>query len=122
MSSEYGEYDNYDYRSAEETTLEEQIESARKALAAVIRLSETGRSDYLDKKKTEIELRLEHMEKIKQIQEKLGFSVQDYEKLSHDAPEEVHERDNIPNPFDRLSLEELLFLRENNYFLPKKQA
>lgn len=114
-----GEYDNYNYRSATEMTLEEQIESARKALAAVIWLSETGRSDYLDKKKTEIELRLEHLEKIKQIQEKLGFSVQDYEKLS---PDEVHERDNIPNPFDRLSLEELLFLRENNYFLPKKQA
>ena len=31
----------------------------------------------------------------------------------------VLKRDDIPNPFDKLSLEELLFLRENNYFLSK---
>ena len=58
-----GEYDNYDYRSADETTLEEQIESAKKALAAVIRLSQSNKSDYLDKKKTEIELIIQQLEK-----------------------------------------------------------
>ena len=60
-------------------------------------------------------------EMLQQIKNKLGFDIQDYNE-NQDSPEEVHERDNIPNPFDRLSLEELLFLRENNYFLPKKQA
>lgn len=58
-----GEYDNYDYRSADEMTLEEQIESAQKALAAVIRLSQCNKSDYLDKKKTEIQLRIQQLEK-----------------------------------------------------------
>jgi hypothetical protein len=53
---------------------------------------------------------------LQQITDKLGFDVREY---NSDDSDEVHERDNIPNPFDKLSLEELLFLRENNYFLTK---
>ena len=49
-----------------------------------------------------------------QITNKLGFDIRSYNLLDEN---EAHERDNIPNPFDKLSLEELLFLREHNYFL-----
>jgi hypothetical protein len=52
-----------------------------------------------------------------QITNKLGFDIREYN--DNDDFSDVYERDNIPNPFDKLSLEELLFLRENNYFLPK---
>jgi hypothetical protein len=45
---------------------------------------------------------------------KLGFDIREYN--SNDS-KEAHERDNIPNPFDKLTLDELLFLRENHYFL-----
>ena len=48
-----------------------------------------------------------------QITNKLGFDIQEY---NSDSLEEAHERDDLPNPFDKLSLEELLFLREHNYF------
>ena len=52
----------------------------------------------------------------KQIMNKLGFDIQKYNSTNSG---EAHEKDNLPNPFDKLSLEELLFLRENNYFLQK---
>ena len=55
-------------------------------------------------------------EMLQQIINKLGFDIREYNSNSF---EEAHERDDIPNPFDKLSLEELLFLRENNYFLSK---
>ena len=55
-------------------------------------------------------------EMLQQIINKLGFDIREYN--SNDSGE-AHERDDIPNPFDKLSLEELLFLRENNYFLSK---
>ena len=51
-----------------------------------------------------------------QIMDKLGFDIREYN--SNDFGE-AHERDDIPNPFDKLSFEELLFLREHNYFLAK---
>ena len=54
-------------------------------------------------------------EMYQQIMDKLGFDIQEY---NSDKSGDAHERDNIPNPFDKLSLEELIFLRENNYFLP----
>jgi hypothetical protein len=47
--------------------------------------------------------------KIMQITAKLGF---DIEKYNFDDCKEAHERDNIPNPFDKLTLDELLFLRK----------
>jgi hypothetical protein len=50
-----------------------------------------------------------------QITNKLGFDIREYN--DNDDFSDVYEKDNIPNPFDKLSLEELLFLRENNYFL-----
>ncbi len=57
-------------------------------------------------------------EMLQQINNKLGFDIREYN--SNDSLlEEAHERDDIPNPFDKLSLEELLFIRENNYFLSK---
>jgi hypothetical protein len=52
-----------------------------------------------------------------QITNKLGFDIRKYN--DNDDCSDVYEKDNIPNPFDKLSLEELLFLQENNYFLPK---
>lgn len=55
-------------------------------------------------------------EMFQQIMNKLGFDIRDY---NTDDYGEAHEQDNIPNPFDKLSLEELLFLRENNYFMSK---
>jgi hypothetical protein len=53
-----------------------------------------------------------------QITDKLGFDIREYNDDDDDFGD-AYEKDNIPNPFDKLSLEELLFLRENNYFLPK---
>ena len=43
----------------------------------------------------------------KQIMNKLGFDIQKYNSTNSG---EAHEKDNLPNPFDKLSLEELLFL------------
>jgi hypothetical protein len=51
-----------------------------------------------------------------QITNKLGFDIREYNDDDDDFSD-AYEKDNIPNPFDKLSLEELLFLRENNYFL-----
>ena len=56
-------------------------------------------------------------EMLQQITNKLGFDIQSYN--NEDNLDDAHERDNIPNPFDKLSLEELLFLRDNNYLLSK---
>lgn len=53
-------------------------------------------------------------EMLQQITNKLGFDIQKY---NNNDLSDAHERDNIPNPFDKLSLEELLFLRKNNYLL-----
>ncbi len=55
-------------------------------------------------------------EMLKQITDKLGFDIREY---NSDNTKEAYERDNIPNPFDKLSLEELLFIRKNHYFLSK---
>lgn len=57
-------------------------------------------------------------EMFQQITDKLGFDIREYNDNDDDFSD-AYEKDNIPNPFDKLSLEELLFLRENNYFLPK---
>jgi hypothetical protein len=57
-----GEYDNYNYHSAEEMSLSEQIESAKKALASAIRLSRINESDYWDKKIIEIKQRIQQLE------------------------------------------------------------
>ena len=49
-----------------------------------------------------------------QIMNKLGFDIDEY---NSDDIKEAYEKDNIPNPFDKLTLEELLYLRENDYLL-----
>lgn len=54
-------------------------------------------------------------EMIQQIQNKLDFNLKDYNK--NDSKSIAHEQDNIPNPFDKLSLEELLYIRKHHYFL-----
>lgn len=51
---------------------------------------------------------------LQQIRNKLGFDIASYNTVN---AEDAHERDDIPNPFDKLSLEELLYLRENNYHI-----
>ena len=53
-------------------------------------------------------------EMFQQIINKLGFDIKDYNPKDH---KKAHEQNNIPNPFDKLSLKELLFLQENVYFL-----
>ena len=57
-----------------------------------------------------------NIEMLQQITNKLGFDIKEY---NNDNLCDAHERDDLPNPFDRLSLEELLFLRNNNYLLSK---
>lgn len=52
---------------------------------------------------------------LKTINEKLGFDVRNYGKM--DTTEGCHECDNKQNPFDKLTIEELQFIRDNNYFL-----
>ena len=46
----------------------------------------------------------------------LHFDIRDYNSLD---TRDAHERDDIPNSFDKLSLEELLLIRENKYLLSK---
>ncbi len=58
-----------------------------------------------------------NIEMFQQIVNKLGFTPEEY---NDDVSVDTHERDDLPNPFEKLTLEELLFLRENNYFLPKQ--
>ena len=50
----------------DELTITDQIESAKKALAAVIRLSHINKSNYWEKKKTEIQLKIQSLEGLKQ--------------------------------------------------------
>lgn len=50
------------------------------------------------------------------IEEKLGFTLKEYNAKAG-VGTESHEQDNLPNPFDKLSMDELLFLREHHYFL-----
>lgn len=57
---------------------------------------------------------------LKQINNKLGFDVREYNKMDEaENPEDIHEKDNIPNPFDKLTMEELLFIRANRELLIK---
>lgn len=50
------------------------------------------------------------------IEEKLGFTLKEY-NAKDGVGTESYEQDNLPNPFDKLSMVELLFLREHHYFL-----
>lgn len=59
----YGEYDGYDYSSVEEMSLEEQLCFMRRALKSAISLSIKHKSDYFEKKISEIQLRIEQLEK-----------------------------------------------------------
>ena len=47
----------------------------------------------------------------------LHFDIRDYNSLD---TRDAQERDDIPNSFNKLSLEELLLIRENKYLLSKK--
>ena len=59
------------------------------------------------------------------IEDKLGFNIKEYNRREQEALKKLkeagqcdsHECDNIPSPFEKLSLEELEYLREHNYFL-----
>lgn len=55
---------------------------------------------------------------LQQINNKLGFDLQAYD--SDNKTNEAHKQDNIPNPFDKLSLEELLFIRKHRNHVKKK--
>lgn len=53
--------------------------------------------------------------KKQEILRKLGIDdVKKYNTISYD--ENIYEDDSKQSPFDSLTLEELLFIRENNYF------
>ena len=56
-----------------------------------------------------------YIQMLTQINNKLGFDIREYNKM--DTRTEFHEQDNIESPLACLSMEELLFIRENNYFL-----
>ena len=56
-----------------------------------------------------------YIQMLTQINNKLGFDIREYNNM--DTRTEFHEQDNIENPLACLSMEELLFIRENNYFL-----
>lgn len=58
----------------------------------------------------------DYMEMKQKIIDKLGFEPKDYNEQSKSWTD-VHEQDNIPNPFAVLTMEELLFMREHNYLL-----
>lgn len=79
------------------------IETLKQVINALVPVISRNKADHKDR------------EMIQQITNKLGFDIRSY---SSEDSGEAHERDDIPSPFARLSLEELLFIRENNYFLP----
>ena len=49
------------------------------------------------------------------ILKKMGIT--DMNEYNKNQTENPHECDNLPTPFDNLTLDELLFIREHNYFL-----
>ena len=59
-----GENDNYVYRSADELTIADQIASAKRALASVIRLSHINKSNYWEEKKAEIQIKIQRLESL----------------------------------------------------------
>ncbi len=63
-----GENDNYHYRFPEETSIEEQLDIAKKALTAVIELSKnnnnTKNNNSWEAKKLEIKKRIQQLEKL----------------------------------------------------------
>lgn len=54
---------------------------------------------------------------LQDINNKLGFDIQKYGL--NDESKVAHEQDNISNPFDKLSLEELLFIRNHRGYIKK---
>ncbi len=48
---------------------------------------------------------------LKTINEKLGFDIREYDKM--DTRTECHECDNKPSPLEKLTIEELQFISEN---------
>lgn len=78
------------------------------------------------RKKSSEELRQEIIQKyancgsenisLHSIEEKLGFTLKEY-NAKDGLGTESHEQDNLQNPFDKLSMDELLFLREHHDFL-----
>lgn len=109
-----GEYDNYDYMTSAEMTLDEQIESTRKAITIAICLLKSNESDYLNNKVKEFENWLEQLESFKSF-----FSKYDsYEVIDSDdaKTEEVIQfcytivRDNLL--FRGLTRKEVLLLLE----------
>ena len=63
-NSLHGENDNYNYRSSNEMSLSEQLDSAQKALASAVRLSHKNESYYLKKKIIEIKKRIQQLEQL----------------------------------------------------------
>jgi hypothetical protein len=55
----------------------------------------------------------EERERAHAIEKKLGFTLKEYNEESMKNLEDAHERDNEPNPFDILTMDEVLFIMDN---------
>lgn len=62
----YGEYDNYDYSSADGMSLDEQLSFMKKALKSAISIAQKNKNDYWNKKIAEIQLKIEQLEQLRQ--------------------------------------------------------
>lgn len=63
----YGEYDNYDYSSAEGMSLDEQLSFMKKALNSAVSISQKNKSDFWNNKVAEIQFKIEQLEQQKAL-------------------------------------------------------
>ena len=61
----YGEYDNYDYSSADGMSVDEQLSFTKKALKSAISISKKNKNEFWNKKIAEIQLRIKQLEQQK---------------------------------------------------------
>ncbi len=101
-----GEYDGYDYRTSAEMTLQEQLDSTKKALASAIRLVESNKSDNMNKKIEEIKQKLQQLENIKAY---LGGDDKAYDVLD---PENMNREETLQYAY--AAIRDNLFIRGLN--------
>lgn len=61
----YGEYDNYDYSSADGMTIDEQISFMKKALKSAIEISKINKNTYWIDKIEYIKAKIKELEQLK---------------------------------------------------------
>lgn len=67
----YGEYDNYDYSSADEMTIDEQLSFMKKALNSAIEISKINKDTYWIDKIEYIKAKIKESEQLKKSWEGL---------------------------------------------------